>query len=89
MEQRLIQDKEELRLLILSTIFSKKETFSLAEIVENVIDNKAFNRNLCSTVELIEKVTETLDISVELGVVKVESRSTENNSEKFIVSNIT
>ena len=73
MEQRIIQDKEEVRELIISVILSQKEEFTMAEIVENVIENKVFNRNVCSTVELIDKVSEILDVLVEVGAIKGES----------------
>ena len=89
MEQRIIQDKEEIRLLIISVILSQKEEFTMAKIVENVIENKAFNRNICSTVELIDKVSEVLDVLVEVGAIKGETDFSSNSTERFKVSNIT
>ena len=89
MEKRIVQDKKEVRELIISVILSQKEEFTMAKIVENVIENKVFNRNVCSTVELIDKVSEVLDVLVEVGAIKGETNFASNSTEKFKVSNIT
>jgi len=89
MEKRIIQDKEEVRQLIISVILSQKEEFTMAKIVEKVIENEIFNRNICSTVELIEKVSEILDVLVEVGAIKGETNFASNGTERFKVSYIT
>ena len=88
MEQRTVQNKEELHFLIVTIISNKQNPFTLAEIVEEVICNKVFN-NFCSTVELAGKVSEAMDLLFELGVIKGETEFPENNNERFTVTNIT
>lgn len=89
MEQRIIQDKEEIQQLIISVTLSQKEEFTMAKIVEKVIENETFNRNICSSVELIKKVSEVLDVLVEVGAIKGETNFASNSTERFKVSYIT
>ena len=88
MEQRNVSNKEELRSLIVETILNKKEAFTATEIVENILDNKLFNY-YCSTIQLIQKVTESIDILFEVGAIKWEKGFPEGSTEVYIVCNIT
>jgi len=88
MEQRIVKNHRELNILISALILNKKEAFTLPEIVEEVIKNPVFN-HFCSTIELSEKVSEAIDVLIELGAVKGEKEFQTSSEDKFIVSNIT
>ena len=82
---RLIQDEEELQELILEVVLDKKEQFTMSEIVEDVKNHKRFNRNICSFIKLEAKVSEIIDILLEVCAIKGESEFPNNPTEKFQV----